>query len=121
MKAEKPAQSISRVERFNDAVVYNIDCECTSTDHAVQAWIEIGHDEDLPDVEVTFYVQTDFAWYEGWWERIKLASAVLWKGYSQQEHSLILKKQGALNVAAALEQTIEDLEKKDDTDSQSDK
>ena len=113
MQAEKPAQSISRSDRWDDSVVYNIDCECTDPDHAVTVWIEVGHDEDMPEVEVTFYVQTDFAWYEGWWERIKLAASVLWTGRSQQMHSLLLKKQGALNVAAAMEQTIEDLENAD--------
>ncbi|SRR6056297_4354830 len=120
MKPEKPALGISRSNEWEDAMVYHVECECSDPDHAVVTWIEIGNDPEIHnEVEVTFYVQTNFSMFSlrHIWSRIKIAVGVLFgRGY-QQHHSLILKKQAALNFGAAIEQTIQDLE---DADTQSD-
>lgn len=118
MKPEKPALGISRNESYDsDYKVFHVECSCTDPDHAVVCWIEVSEDPDLHDeVEVTFYVQTNFASWRNFWERIKIASKVLFgRGY-EQNHSLLLKKQAALNLSAALTETIDELS---DADSQS--
>lgn len=114
MKPEKPALGISRSNTWPVAQVYHVECSCTDPDHAVDAWIEIGTEEDIHDeIEVTFYVRTDFQDWRSFFKRIKLAWRVLTgRGYEQQ-HSLLLKKQAALNFGAAIEQAIEDLENAD--------
>lgn len=115
MTPEKPALGISRSESYaSDYKVYHVECACTDPDHAVVCWIEVGKDPDLHDeVEVTFYVKTNFPHWWNFWERIKIAFGVLFSNGYEQHHSLILKKQSALNFGAAIEATIEDLENED--------
>jgi hypothetical protein len=113
MKAQKPALGISLSESWGDTSVYLIDCSCTDSDHAVTAWIEIAPDEDLSEVEVTFYIKTNFRRWERVLERVKLAWGILWGKGHEQHHSLLLRKQAALNFAAAIEASIEDLENRD--------
>lgn len=111
MKAEKPALGISKSSTWNDTHVYHVECSCTDPDHAVVSWIEISTDEDLHnEVEVTFYVNTNFRRWENVWERIKIAASVLFGNGYEQHHSLLLEKQAAYNFAAAIEASIEDLE-----------
>lgn len=111
LKAEKPAKGISRGSTFSDAITYHVECSCTDPDHAVDAWIEISSEQDIHDeVEVTFYVKTNFDHYRNVWERMKLGLRVMFGKVYQQQHSLLLTKQAALNFGAAIEQTIEDLE-----------
>ena len=58
MKAQKPAQGILLTNDWGDAKNYHIECDCSSSDHAVNMWIEVQRDKDIPDVEVSFYVDT---------------------------------------------------------------
>jgi hypothetical protein len=119
MEAEKPALGVSRSSSYSDCEVYHVECTCTDPDHAVQAWIELREDPDIDDeVEVTFYVQTNFARWWNWRERFKIALSVLFgRGY-EQNHSLLLNKQAALNFNAAMAASINDLT---DKHNQSDK
>jgi len=110
MKAERPALGISRSASWGDAEVYNIECSCTDSDHTLVAWIEISPDSDIPEVEVTLYVNTNFRRFRNLRERVRGAWGILFGNGHEQHHSLLLTKQAALNVAAALEQSIEDLE-----------
>jgi len=110
MKAERPALGISRSESWDDAEVYHVECSCTDPDHALVTWVEVSTDKDFPEVEVTFYVKTNFRRWDNVWERIKTAWAVLFGDGYEQHHNLLLKKQAAFNFAAALEASIEDLE-----------
>lgn len=112
MKAERPALGISRSSVYDDAVVYHVECSCTDPDHAVDAWVEISNDEDIPEVEVTFYIQTNFYGWRKFHQRLADAWRVLWGGSSERHHSLLLNKQAACNFAAAIEASIEDLESK---------
>lgn len=110
MKAERPALGISRSDSFSDAQAYHVECSCTDPDHAVEVWIEVSSEPDFPEVEVTFYAKTNFTRWRNVRERVKVAWGVLFGDGYEQNHSLLLKKQAALNFAAALEAAIEDLE-----------
>lgn len=112
MKAQKPAQGISIDNDYGDARVFNIECDCSSDDHAVKMWIEINKDQDIPDVEVTFYVNTWTPWFSGWQERIVAALNMLFKGVHKQQHSMLLNRQSALNFAEAIKSTVRDLDPK---------
>lgn len=110
MQPETPALGISRSDSWDDAMVYNVECSCTDPDHSIVSWIEIGQDPDINEIDVTFYVQTDFRGWRKLHQRIAEAWRVLVGGRSVRHHSLLLKKQAALNFSAAVNQSIEDLE-----------
>jgi hypothetical protein len=110
MKAERPALGISRSETWSDAQVYHVECSCTDPDHALTVWVEVSSELDFPEVEVTLYAKTNFRRWDNIRERVKIAWKVLFGNGYEQNHSMLLKKQAALNFAAALEAAIEDLE-----------
>lgn len=112
MKAQRPAQGISIDADFDDARVFNVECDCGSDDHAVKMWIEVNRDRDIPDIEVTFYVTTWTAMFENWRERLVAAFDILVKGVHKQQHSMLLNKQAALNLAAAIKSTVQEMESK---------
>jgi hypothetical protein len=110
---QRPAQGISLDKDFGDAKVFNVECDCSSDDHAVKMWIEVQRDQDIPDVEVSFYVTT---WTKNFWNnwpaRICAVYDILFKGVHKQEHHMLLNKQSALNFAEAIKDTIDELDKK---------
>lgn len=111
MKAQTPAQGISIDKDFGDARVFNVECDCSSDDHAVKMWIEVQRDADVPDVEVSFYVTTwTREFWKDWPARFRAVYDILVKGVHKQEHHMLLNKQSALNFAAAIESTVKELE-----------
>jgi hypothetical protein len=109
MKTQTPAQGIMSTGQWDNAHSFRIGCDCNSPDHDVHAWIEL--DRDVPHVTVTFYAElrtpvSDF------WQRVKIAWNVLVHGVHRQEHDLMLRGQAAQNFAAALTQSIQELETK---------
>lgn len=113
MKAQTPASGISIERDFGDARVFNAECDCGSDDHAVKMWIEVQRDQDVPDVEVSFYVTT---WTKNFWNnwpaRIRAVYDILFKGVHKQEHHMLLNKQSAINFAQAIKDTVRELDKK---------
>jgi hypothetical protein len=112
MKAQTPAQGISLDNDWGDAKTFNVECDCTSDDHAVKMWIEVQRDPDVPDVEVSFYVTTWTPVWKGWLQRLQAVYDILFKGVHKQEHHMLLNKQSALNFASAIESTVKELEEK---------
>jgi len=110
MKAQTPAQGISIDNDWGDAKTFNVECDCTSDDHAVKMWIEVQRDKDIPEVEVSFYVTTWTPFWNESWSRFKAAYEVLFKGVHKQEHHMILNKQSAINFAHAILSTVDELE-----------
>ena len=107
---QSPARGISVDADYVDAKVFNIECDCSSDDHAVKMWIEVSQDSDIPNVEVSFYVTTWSQRFENLWDRIKIAFDVLFLGVHKQQHSILLNKQSAVNFANAIIDTVHDLE-----------
>lgn len=107
---EKPARSIVQVADWDHAKAFKIVCDCTSDEHTVDAWVEIEADDEVDMLEVTFYVKTWTPFFSSFKERVKAAFNVLFRGVHTQEHSLVLKEQGARNWVAAMEQAIKDVE-----------
>jgi hypothetical protein len=136
MKAEQPAQGISKKASYSDAVWYEVDCECGSPNHYHSVWIEQDAETKLVTVEITTEATTDFwtqtvpEWIEkvdapfvNWvWQtvayafnetvrRAKLAARVLFRGYAKYDSTVLLTKQQAYNYAKALERSVKDLDK----------
>jgi len=111
MKPEKPALGISKSSSWGDAAAFTVECSCTDPDHAVGLWIEVSTEEDIHDeIEVTFYARTTLKFWRGFRERLSDAWAILRGAESVRSHSMLLKKQAALNLSAAIVTTIEELE-----------
>jgi hypothetical protein len=111
MKPQKPAEGISTTGVWDDARSFRIGCECTDETHSVDAWLEVNRDADIPSVELAFYVNTWTPYFANWGERLRAVVDILFKGVHKQ-HTLLLKKQAALNVADAITSTVKLLEEK---------
>jgi hypothetical protein len=115
MKAQKPAQGIMLQGEYGNSKNFKVECDCSSDDHAVYMWIEVQRDEDIPDVEVSFYVTTwTKEFWKNWPARLKAVWDIIVHGVHKQEHHMLLNKQSALNFAAAIQNTVKDMEKKND-------
>jgi hypothetical protein len=111
MKTQTPAQGIMLDGDYGNSQAYTIACDCRDGDHQVHMWIELNGDNDTQDVEMTFYVNTTTPFWKPDFSRIKAAWDILTKGYREDQHSLILNKQAALNVASTINQVVKELEK----------
>ena len=113
MKAQKPAQGIMLQHDFGDSKNFKVECDCTSDDHAVYMWIEVNRDEEVQDVEVSFYVTTwTKEFWRNWPARLRAVYDILVKGVHKQEHHMLLSKQSAMNFAHAITANVKELEKK---------
>jgi hypothetical protein len=112
MKAQQPAKGIMFDADYGKSKTYTIACDCHDGDHQVHMWIELNGDKDTKDIELTFYVNTTTPFWKPGFSRIKAAWDILFKGYREDQHSLILNKQAALNVASTITTVIEELEGK---------
>ena len=112
MEAQKPASGIMFDADYGNSKTYTIACDCHDGDHQVQMWIELNGDKDTQDIEMTFYVNTTTPFWKEGFSRIKAAWNILIYGYREDQHSLILNKQAALNVASTITTVIEELEGK---------
>lgn len=112
IKTQEPAQGIMLQGDYGNSKNFKVECECASDDHAAHMWIELSKDNDIPMVEVSFYVTAWTPTCGGWREKLKAVYEILFKGSYKQEHHMLLNKQSALNFAAAIERTIKELENK---------
>jgi len=110
MKAQEPAEGISATGIWNDARSFRINCECTDENHSVDAWLEINKEKDLPSIELAFYVNTWTPYFANWGERLRAVFDILFKGVHRQQHTLLLTKQAAINVANAITSSVQLLE-----------
>ena len=112
MKVQKPAKVIMLQHDFGDSKNFKVECDCSSDDHAVYMWIEVSKDDEVDDVEVSFYVTTwTREFWRNWPARLRAVYEILFKGVHKQEHHMILSKQSATNLAGAITDTVKELEK----------
>ncbi len=109
---QTPAQGIMLDRDYGDgSKSYTIACDCHDGNHQVHMWIELAGEEDTKDVEMTFYVNTTTPFWKEGFSRVKAAWDILTKGYREDQHTLILNKQAALNVASTINTVVKELEK----------
>ena len=107
---QTPTQGIMLDRDYGGSKSYTIACDCHDGDHQVHMWIELNGDKDTQDIEMTFYVNTTTPFWKPGFSRVRAAWDILVKGYREDQHSLILNKQAALNVASTITTVIEELE-----------
>ena len=112
MITQTPAQGIMLDRDYGDSKSYTIACECHDGNHQVHMWIELEGHSDTKEVELTFYVNTTTPFWKEGFSRIKAAWNILIYGYREDQHTLILNKQAALNVASTINQVVKELQGK---------
>jgi hypothetical protein len=115
MKHEIPAKGITLTGKWPDAVAYRVECECSDPDHAAVVWMEVNGDPEIKNVDLSFYVNTTTPfWSMSRWQAIW---NLLTHGHHQGQHTLLLDSQSAINLAAAIQDTVKKLEANSNTTS----
>lgn len=109
LNPETPAKGIMINEKWRDAHSYTVRCECGSTTHNIDAWVEVDTDTETRDMTLTFYMETYTPAITGFFSRVSAAVRILFSGYIKQEHSLILKEQAANNFLSAVQNSVKTL------------
>lgn len=103
MKAQQPAQGILKRNEWGDCISYQIVCNCGEPNHDHNVWVEA----DELEVSVTVYTtNTTNFWSINRWKHMW---QLLVKGYVEQEVSISMKEQQALNYAEALTSAVKDV------------
>lgn len=111
METQSPAVGIMQSGEWKDAKSFIVGCDCHAPEHQVHTWIEVDRDSECRDITVTFFVNTTTPFWRDGFNRVKAAWNVLWRGYDEQEHCLILREQAALNFAGAITESVKELGK----------
>ena len=109
---DKPLMNIMQIKDFEDAKVFRVACDCTSNDHGLDLWIEAKKDEEFSQVDLSFYVKGTSPFWDKKWNRFKAAWQMIWNGYHEWEHVLILDSESAKNLADVIKTYSEELEQK---------
>ena len=109
MKAQVPAEGVMIQKDWGKARSYTVACDCGDHEHNVHMWVEVSPEPDVQDVTLTFYVQTT----NNWWDKNRWRQIweILTKGYTKNEATVILSKQGALNLSTVIRNSVNDLSK----------
>lgn len=104
MKAQTPAEGILKRNDWGDTKTYQVVCECGDSDHDHNVWIEA---DETFSVTVTIYTRSKSKWWElNRWKKIWI---LLTKGYIEEEASIIMREQQALNYAETLKKAVENV------------
>lgn len=104
MQYQEPAVGVSKSENG----ILTINCDCGDSSHAHTLMVnkdEFGIFVSIFTVSATAKLNYN-SFFKNICSRIKKASAILFKGYSEYEVELVLTKQAALNYAKALESAV---------------
>jgi len=104
MKAQKPAEGILIRKDWGDAKSYVVPCECGCSDCEHNVWVEA----DEAGVTVTTYTKVKTKWWQ--FNRWKIMWTLLIKGYIEEEASIVMSKQQALNYSKVLESAVRNVE-----------
>lgn len=111
MEPERPATGIMKLFDYPDWKVFRIECDCGEHSHAVDMSIEIRKELDFPNqIELEFSATTITPFWNKGFSRFKTALKVLVFGHAEYSHTIVLKKQVALNLAETIKHAINDLE-----------
>lgn len=131
MKSQIPAEGILKTNDWGNTRVYKVVCECGSSDHEHNVWVEA--DDGSVNVNIYTTVRTDcwsesqkpkydidniwlqefdLFWkglYNGLVRRLKLTKSIWVKGYVDYETTISMTQQQALNYADTLKSAVKDV------------
>jgi len=103
MTPQTAAEGILKRNDWGDSKIYQVVCDCSDANHDHNIWVEA---EDC-GVTVTIYTTSKSKWFEmSRWRKIWI---LLTQGYIEEETSIIMKEQQALNYAETLKNAVEDV------------
>lgn len=103
MITQTPAEGVLKRNEWDDTKCYQIVCGCGNSDHDHSVWVEA----DDTGVSVVIYTtNTSTFWSKSRWHQIW---EIITKGYVEQEVSIVMSEQQALNYASVLTTAITDV------------
>ena len=135
LKAQTPALGILKTHDFGDSMYYTIVCQCGSPDDMIDFSVELAADEQSIELHTVFTPKTaywqkivndtsnfDNSWLwsidysiryaiNSFYHRLQVTWEVWTHGYVKYHQTTIMSEQQALNYAAIINQSIEDLRK----------
>jgi len=122
MQSQTPAQGISLNRDFGDAKYFTVRCQCGNKDDDIEMFVEL--DREYGDITVSFNVISTTHWWEAskldhhWlrniWNAVAHRCKVTWDiwvhGRAEYQTYTVLDQQTALNFAAALQQSVQDIQ-----------
>ena len=109
---KEPWLGIMRLEHYDNADVYRVACSCGDYTHDVNAWVEVTQDQDIDEVEATFFVEGQSPTWSPGWRRWRAVWDLLVHGRHRSEHTLLMSAEAAANFAQALQHSADRLAKK---------
>ena len=133
LKEEKPAIGIMKTHDFGDAMYYAVSCQCGNPDDMINFSVELETDSwnivlnteftpksaywktpfnETSDFENSFLWSLDYTtrcFLNRLYHRINTTWELWTKGYITYSQSTVMNEQQALNYAATINQSIEDL------------
>ena len=85
-----PANKIMQTGQWTGSESYRVACSCSDDKCDITAWIDIVPEEDINQVNLSFYVNTISPWYNKSFNRFKAIWSLITNGYVEQEHVMML-------------------------------
>ena len=101
-----------KTSEWSDADAYRVACECHSSEHDLDVWIEVEPDYESNDITLTLYKEMYTPVWESGFNRFREAARILFTGSSRMAGTIILKRDVAQNLLDTIQQSINRLEKK---------
>ncbi len=100
---DKTSTGVSKVKEWKgNSVWYKVNCSCMSGE--CDSLIDFSFDKDFGHIEVEFYKTVMWGdyyqkewWWQRWWLRIKMATQIIFKGYTELEGSFMIEELDHLN------------------------
>ena len=90
---------------------YTVSCSCHNATHDLDVWIDVEREDDIRNVDVSFYVTMQMPWWKGRLYRLRAAIRLLFTGELEMEVTNSMDAQTAKNFAEALLRDVEHFEK----------
>lgn len=96
---------------WSDADAYRVACECHSSDHDLDVWIEVESDPEVREITVTFYKELYTPVWESGFNRFREAFRILFTGSSRMSGTIIMKSDVAQNFLDTVQRSIDRLQR----------
>lgn len=109
---QEPASMIMKTGNWPDTQCYRVACDCHHPDHDLDVWIEVESDAEVRDITLTFYKKLYSPMWKKGFNRFREAARILFRGYTELEGTIILKRDVAENLMHNIQRSIDDLDQK---------
>lgn len=112
MDKNLPARNIMKTGEWSDADAYRVACECHSSDHDLDVWIEVEADKEVNEITLTLYKELYTPVWESGFNRFREALRLLFTGSTRVAGTIILKRDVAQNFLDAVQASVNRLDQK---------